>query len=111
MANLAWPMAIAYMANVFAKYLIRSKFSADSIWRAARKRLKFSVDLFRKNQHFRPIAPNIFFVPKISPSKVGVIGVLIDKGVKRYQKHNICTCSKSPSIASKRNLKLMLAFC
>ena len=66
---------------------------------------------FGKNQHFRLIAPKIFFVPKIYPSKVGVIGVLIAKGVKRHQKHNICTCSISPSIASKRNLKLIFAFC
>ena len=66
---------------------------------------------FRKNQHFRPIALKIFFVLKISPSKVGVIGVLIDKGVKKHQKHNIFTCSKSPSVVSKRNLKLMFAFC
>ena len=58
-----------------------------------------------------PIAPNVFFVPKISPSKVGVVRVLIDKGVKRHQKHNIFPCSTSPSIASKRNLKLMFAFC
>ena len=58
-----------------------------------------------------PIAPNIFFVPKISPSKAGVAKVLIDKGVKRHQKHNIGPSSTSPSIASKRNLKLMFAFC
>ena len=65
-----------------AKYLIRRKFSVDSVWRAARKRLKFSVRFsvkFRKNQHFRSIAPKIFFVPNISPSKVGVIEVLIDE--------------------------------
>ena len=37
-----------------------------------------------------PIAPKIFLVPKISPSKVGVVRVLIDKGVKRHQKHHIC---------------------
>ena len=36
-----------------------------------------------------PIASEIFFVPKIYPSKVGVIGVLTDKGVKRHQKHII----------------------
>ena len=41
---------------------------------------------FKKNKHFRPIAPKIFFVPNISPSKVGVIGVLLDKGAKRHQK-------------------------
>ena len=41
---------------------------------------------FFKNKHFRSIAPKIFFVPKISPSNVGVIGVLLDKGVKRHQK-------------------------
>ena len=46
---------------------------------------------FRKNQHFRPITPKIIFVTKISPSKVGVIGVLINKGVKRHKKHRICT--------------------
>ena len=53
---------------------------------------------FRKNQHFRSIAPKIFFVPNISPSKVGVIGVLIDKGVKRHKKHNRCAyCFKKIS--------------
>ena len=54
-----------------------------------------------------PIAPcftNVFFVPKISPSKPGVFGVLIVKGVKRHQNHNICTCSTSPSIASLSDL-------
>ena len=71
----------------------------------------FAGTLFRKNQRFRPIVPKIFFVPKSSPRKVGVIRVVIDKGVKRHIKHNICTCSTSPSIASKRNLKLMFAFC
>ena len=47
----------------------------------------------------------------MSPSKVGAIRVLIDKGVKRYQKHKICICLTLPSIASKRNVKLMFAFC
>ena len=53
----------------------------------------------------------IFLVPKISPSKVVVIGVLIDTGVKRHQKHYIYTCSTLPFIASERNLNLMFAFC
>ena len=67
---------------------------------------------FRKNQRFRPIAKKKkILVPKIYPSKGGVIGVLIDKGVKRHQEHNICTCSTSPTVASTRNLKLMFAFC
>ena len=44
----------------------------------------FAWTLFRKNQRFRPIVPKIFFVPKISPRKVGVIRVVIDKGVKRH---------------------------
>ena len=72
---------------------------------------KLAWTSFRKNQQFRPIAPKIFFVPKISLSKVGIIRVLIDKGVKRHQNHNICTCPTSPSIASKRNLKLMFPSC
>ena len=69
---------------------IRRKFSVDSIWDPA---------------------PKIFFVPKIYPGKAVVIGVFIDRGVKKNQKRSICTCSTTPSVASKRNPKLMFAFC